>query len=337
MAEEKKEEGRALMVLPVKVKKRRFEKLRGFAKKFFRGSIIGFKWFSVKSLWAIAGIAAFVAGAVLAGMFLLNKDVQEVQKEANPPERVASLYQLQKTEELRRKYEGRLQAILSMYQNDYIDEAAAAKQQKKLISEIQRETELIFPDATADEVKELIVIRPQAFVRPPLLVAHTKNPQNLYRIDHNFIMRTMLKENPIKVDAPTMVAEPFFPAEVHKGETLIIQAITEGYYVDDKQGIVGPCGAPQTPDQVNDLAPYKLRDYGIGGVVVKVGKGGYVGLCGPAQFRIDKLNVVSIFSVLGDGTLAIDLNEGSAAAYNNNFQKNKKAPGLIRFNIWIVQ
>lgn len=122
------------------------------------------------------------------------------------------------------------------------------------------------------------------------------------------------------------------PKMIKKGDIIAVEV--NGNYIWDPaaDGYVGPCGASWTPKQLSYKAKFPILDYGIAGIVLKIGQGGYVGLCGSGQRTFnDRGTVLATFRALEDsGSLTIALNERwDSAAYGDN-------SGTIQVRGWVV-
>lgn len=122
------------------------------------------------------------------------------------------------------------------------------------------------------------------------------------------------------------------PKIIKKGDIVAVEV--NGNYIWDPaaDGYVGPCGASWTPKQLHYKAKFPILDYGIAGVVLKIGEGGYVGLCGSGQRTFDnRETVLATFRALEDsGSLTVALNERwDSAAYGDN-------SGTIQVRGWVV-
>lgn len=122
------------------------------------------------------------------------------------------------------------------------------------------------------------------------------------------------------------------PKMIKKGDIIAVEV--NGSYIWDPaaDGYVGPCGASWTPKQLRYKAKFPILDYGIAGVVLKIGEGGYAGLCGSGQRTFDnRETVLATFRALEDsGSLTVALNERwDSAAYGDN-------SGTIQVRGWVV-
>ncbi|TAN57381.1 hypothetical protein EPN15_04485 [Patescibacteria group bacterium] len=122
------------------------------------------------------------------------------------------------------------------------------------------------------------------------------------------------------------------PRIIKKGDIIAVEV--SGNYIWDPaaDGYIGPCGASWTPKQLHYKAKFPILDYGIAGVVLKIGDGGYIGLCGSGQRTFDdRGTVLATFRALEDsGSLTIAINERwDSAAYADN-------SGNISVRAWLI-
>jgi len=122
------------------------------------------------------------------------------------------------------------------------------------------------------------------------------------------------------------------PRVIKKGDIIAVEV--SGNYIWDPaaDGYIGPCGASWTPKQLRYKAKFPILEYGIAGVVLKIGDGGYVGLCESGQRTFDdRGKVLATFRALEDsGSLTVAINERwDSSAYSDN-------SGNISVRAWLI-
>ena len=122
------------------------------------------------------------------------------------------------------------------------------------------------------------------------------------------------------------------PRVIKKGDIIAVEV--SGNYIWDPaaDGYIGPCGASWTPKQLHYKAKFPILEYGIAGVVLKIGDGGYVGLCESGQRTFDdRGKVLATFRALEDsGSLTVAINERwDSSAYSDN-------SGNISVRAWLI-
>ena len=122
------------------------------------------------------------------------------------------------------------------------------------------------------------------------------------------------------------------PKMIKKGDIIAVEV--SGNYIWDPaaDGYIGPCGASWTPKQLHYKAKFPILEYGIAGVVLKIGDGGYVGLCESGQRTFnDRGKVLATFRALEDsGSLTVAINERwDSSAYSDN-------SGNISVRAWLI-